>query len=125
MPLPRSVARANKRYLNHVVRPVARFLPFLAVVHHVGRVSGREYAIPVNVFRSGDDLIVPITYSSQADWVRNVLASGWCEVEHRGRRARVAQVRLEVDREKPWAPKAIRMFLSRLGVHEILRLSPE
>ncbi len=122
MPLPRTVARLNKRFLNRVIRPVARLLPFLAVVHHVGRVSGRAYAVPVNIFRDGDDIIVPLTYSSESDWVKNVLAAGWCELETRGQRIRMTRVVLETDREKRWAPGVIRFFLGRIGVHEVMRL---
>jgi deazaflavin-dependent oxidoreductase (nitroreductase family) len=122
MPLPRSVDRANKRFLNHLVRPLSRYLPILAVVHHIGRRSGREYAIPVNVFRDGEDIIVPLTYGSGSDWVRNVLTAGHCELEHRGRRWRMGSVQLEIDREKRWAPWFIRAALDRIGVHEVMRL---
>jgi deazaflavin-dependent oxidoreductase (nitroreductase family) len=125
MPLPRSVARFNKRVPNHVVRPIARRLPFLAIVHHRGRATGRAYSVPVNIFRDGDDIIVPLTYSSEADWVKNVLAAGWCEIETGGRRVRIDRVRLETDREKLWAPDVVRFFLGRLGVHEVLRLGTE
>lgn len=121
MPLSRAVARANKRILNHAVRPIARRLPFLAVVHHVGRRTGRPYAVPVNVFRDGDDIVVPLTYGSGSDWVRNVLAAGECDLEHSGRRIHMS-VRLETDRDKPWAPWIVRRMLGALDVHEVVRL---
>lgn len=123
MPLPRSVALFNKRYANRLVRPIARIVPFLAVIHHVGRLSGREYAIPVNIFRDGNDIIVPLTYSSDTDWVKNVLAAEWCEIETGRKRMRTQRVRLETDHDKRWAPGVIKVFLNRLGVHEIMRFS--
>jgi deazaflavin-dependent oxidoreductase (nitroreductase family) len=123
LPLPRSVALFNKRVANRVVRPIARYAPILAVVHHTGRRTGASYAIPVNVFHEGEDIIIPLTYGSGSDWVRNVLASGRCTLEHKGRMREFDDVRLEVDRAKPWAPAAIRWFLARLDVHEIIRLS--
>lgn len=122
MPLPRVVARSNKRFANRLIKPLARRLPFLAVVHHVGRRSGRHYAIPVNVFHDGNDIVVPLTYGSGSDWVRNVLAAGECELEHRGRRRRMVDVRLEIDREKPWAPWVIRRMLGALDVQEVVRM---
>ena len=122
MPVPRSVARFNKRFANRAVRPIARYLPFLAVVHHTGRRTGTAYAIPVNVFRDGADIIVPLTYGSGADWVRNVLKAGHCTLEHQGRMLAFDDVTLEVDRAKPWAPWSIRKMLAALGVDEIIRL---
>jgi deazaflavin-dependent oxidoreductase (nitroreductase family) len=123
MPLPQWLARSNKNVANRVIGPVARYLPLFAVVHHVGRVSGREYAVPVNIFRDGEEYVIALTYSSDVDWVKNVLAVGWCEVETRGRRIRLESAWVEVDREKRWAPGIVRFFLNRLGVHETLRLT--
>ncbi len=122
MPLPRAIARSNKRFANRLVRPIARRLPFLAVVHHVGRRSGRHYAVPVNVFRDGADIVVPLTYGPGSDWVRNVLAVGECELEHQGRHMRMVDVRMETDRGKPWAPWLIRRILGALDVHLVVRM---
>lgn len=123
MPLPRSVAVFNKYAANRVLRYPARFLPAMAMVHHVGRRSGRRYAIPVNIFRDGDDYIVPLTYGSRSDWVRNVIEAGGCDIETRGRRLRLTNPHVEIDREKPWAPGLIRVGLRWLDVHEVLRLT--
>lgn len=76
MPLPRVVARSNKRFANHLTRPLARRLPYLAVVHHVGRRSGRHYATPVNVFQDGEDIVVPLPYGSVSDWVCRRVRAG-------------------------------------------------
>lgn len=32
--------------------------------------------------RSGNDFVIALTYGSQADWVKNVLASGRATIEH-------------------------------------------
>lgn len=122
MPLPRVVARSNKRFANHLTRPLARRLPYLAVVDHVGRRSGRHYATPVNVFQDREDIVVPLPYGSDSDWVRNVLAAGECELEHRGRRFHMTHVRLETDREKPWTPWIVRRILALLKVDEVVRM---
>ena len=44
----------NRWLANPVARPIARRLPLLALVHHVGRTSGRRYATPIMAFRSGE-----------------------------------------------------------------------
>ena len=56
----------------------------LAVVHHVGRRSGRAHATPLAVHRRGDRLYVPLTYGPNARWCLNVMAAGTCRVELHG-----------------------------------------
>ncbi|MGH2766055.1 MAG: nitroreductase family deazaflavin-dependent oxidoreductase, partial [Actinomycetota bacterium] len=85
MPLPGWLARFNRVATNHVTRPLARWLPGFAVVVHRGQRSGRTYRTPVNLFRSHDRYLIALTYGRDRDWVRNVLATGGCDVETRGR----------------------------------------
>ena len=85
MPLPRSIARVNRRVTNRLLGGLAQRLPGFGVVVHKGRTSGRQYRTPVNVFRRGDRYIIALTYGPNADWVRNVLADGGCTLETRGR----------------------------------------
>ena len=47
-----------------------------AVVHHVGRRSGRPYAAPVVAQPTEDGFIVLLPYGTEADCVRNLLAAG-------------------------------------------------
>lgn len=74
MPLPRSVARFNKRWTNRFMEPLARKAGGFAVVHHVGRKSGRSYSTPINTFPHQGHHLVALTYGPRADWYRNVLA---------------------------------------------------
>ena len=62
------------RYLNRFTRPMARRLPGFAILTHRGRSTGRTYQTPINVFRRGDDYFFFLTYGSDAQWVKNVLA---------------------------------------------------
>jgi hypothetical protein len=52
MPLPRSVARFNRRVTNQITGPLAPYAPGFGVIIHTGRKSGRQNRTPVNVFRS-------------------------------------------------------------------------
>jgi deazaflavin-dependent oxidoreductase (nitroreductase family) len=61
-----------------------RLLPLYAVIHHRGRVSGREYSTPVVVLRSGDFLLFPLAFGEGAGWVRNLVAAGGGTVRWRG-----------------------------------------
>ncbi|HKO32431.1 MAG TPA: nitroreductase family deazaflavin-dependent oxidoreductase [Candidatus Limnocylindria bacterium] len=105
-------------------RLVAGHLPLFGVIRHIGRHSGRSRRAPVNVFRDGDDYLVALTYSSQVDWVRNVLAAGGCELETGGRVVRLTDPELFVDPQRRLMPFPVRQFLGLVNVTEFLRLRP-
>ena len=75
MPLPRWLARVNRRATNRLLGPPAARLPLFGVILHRGSSSGLLYRTPVNVFRANDDFVVALTYG-RTDWLNNVLAAG-------------------------------------------------
>ncbi|GAB2648129.1 nitroreductase family deazaflavin-dependent oxidoreductase [Prescottella soli] len=121
MPLPRSLARANRAGLNRAVVRIAGHLPGFAVVDHRGRRSGRRYRTPVNAFRIGNGYRFAMTYGTDSDWVRNVLAAGECDVEVRGHVVHLVEPRLEVDRAARWAPAPVALVLRQLGADSYLQ----
>lgn len=122
MPLPRSLARFNKRATNHVTRLVAGRLPGFAIVEHRGRTSGREYRTPVNAFRRAGGFELALTYGRDADWIANVDAAGNARLEYRGRTYAVDSPRI-VDIEEAHAiPGWVRAILDRLHVDSVLVL---
>src|SRR5579859_652805 len=123
MPLPRSVARFNRRVTNRVLGPLAPHLPGFGVVIHRGRRSGRSYRTPVNVFGRPGGVVVALTYGPSADWVRNVLANDGCTLEMRGRRLRLRSPRLIHDESARSVPPMLRP-VGRIGhVVDFLDLS--
>lgn len=111
------------RYLNRFMLPLARRLPAFAVLTHRGRTSGRTYRTPVNVFRRGDDYFVFLTYGSDVQWVKNVLAGGSCSIETRGRLVELVEPELITDPELRPAPPPVRFVEQRLaGVTQYLRM---
>lgn len=125
MPIPKSVARFNKRFTNRLTLKVAGYLPWFAIVSHVGRKSGRAYRTPVNAFRTDDGYIIALTYGSESDWVKNVLAAGSCELQTRGWWVRLYNPRVETDRSKGWAPLPVKFILDLVNVPQYMRLSSE
>ncbi len=123
MPLPRSLARANRRVTNHLLGGLATRLPLFGVVVHTGRRSRRQYRTPVNVFRRGDRYIIALTYGSNADWVRNVLANGGCALESRGRTLRLSRPRLFHDESRRAVPAPVRLILGIINVYDFLELT--
>jgi deazaflavin-dependent oxidoreductase (nitroreductase family) len=104
---------------NRVLGPAARRLPGFAIVHHVGRRSGRAFTTPVNLFRHGDEYVIALTYGADSQWVRNVLAAGAFEVETRGRIVRLANPVIVHDRTL--VPAGVRQVLGLINVGEFLR----
>jgi deazaflavin-dependent oxidoreductase (nitroreductase family) len=122
MPLPRTLARWNKVGLNRVTRHVALWMPGFGVVVHAGRHSGRRYQTPVNVFPAGDGYLLALTYGSDSDWVKNVLAAGGCELTTRGRTVRLASPQLIHDENRRGIRPLERNVLRLLDVADFLSL---
>jgi hypothetical protein len=66
MPAPRWLARFNLQVTNRLLGPLARHMPGMGVVVHVGRKAHRQYRTPVLVFRRGDRLIIALTYGHES-----------------------------------------------------------
>jgi deazaflavin-dependent oxidoreductase (nitroreductase family) len=123
MPLPRSIARMNRRVTNHLLSGLATRLPGFGVVVHTGRRSLRQYRTPVNVFRRGDRYIIALTYGPNADWVRNVLAHGGCTLETQGRTLHLSRPHLYHDESRRPVPAPVRLVLGLVNVNDFLELT--
>jgi deazaflavin-dependent oxidoreductase (nitroreductase family) len=105
------------------LRHVAPRLPAFGILTYRGRRTGRIYRTPVNVFRRGDAYFFFLTYGSDAQWVKNVLAAGSCSIETRGRVVELVDPELVVDPELRPAPRLVRFLERRIaGVTEYLRM---
>jgi deazaflavin-dependent oxidoreductase (nitroreductase family) len=62
-----------------------RFFPLWAVVHHRGRKTGRELAVPVAVQAPPGAFVIVLPWGPGTNWVRNVQAAGGCTIRWRGR----------------------------------------
>ncbi|MGH3095720.1 MAG: nitroreductase family deazaflavin-dependent oxidoreductase [Streptosporangiales bacterium] len=123
MPLPRTLAQFNRVGLNRITGRIAPWLPGFGVVAHVGRRSGRTYRTPVNVFRRPGGYVVALTYGADADWVKNVLAAGGCELTTRGRTVRLSHPEIEHDETRCAVPAfLVRQVLTLANVTDFLAL---
>ena len=91
MPLPRALRRIG-RFLNPAMMPLARRVPPLAVIHHIGRKSGRAYQNPVLAFETEQGWIVTLAYGPDVQWARNLQSAGGGELTRAGKRYRVGAV---------------------------------
>ena len=122
MPLPRSLARFNKRATNHVTRLVAGRLPGFAIVEHRGRRSGNGYRTPVNAFRRTGGFELALTYGRDADWIANIQAAGTAHLEYRGRTYAVDSPRIVDLGAAEAVPGWVRAILDRLDVDSVMLL---
>jgi deazaflavin-dependent oxidoreductase (nitroreductase family) len=123
MPAPRWVARFNRSVTNRLTGPLAPWLPGFGVVIHTGRRTGTRYRTPVNVFSGADGgFVIALTYGPEAEWVRNVLASGGCALQTRGRTVTLSRPRLVHDPRQRAVPPPVRVVLGLLHVSDFLRL---
>jgi deazaflavin-dependent oxidoreductase (nitroreductase family) len=119
---------ALRPFVRRVVNPVARrfagWLPGFGIVVHRGRTSGREYRTPVNVFRRDGAYLVALTYGSDADWVRNVLAADACTIRTRGRDVALTRPEVIRDPSRRLVPLPVRLVLALDDASEFLWLEP-
>lgn len=96
---------------------------YASVIRHVGRTSGREYETPIGAIATGDGFVVALPYGAEADWLKNLLASGSATIVNEGSTYRVDQPRVVTMAEAidDFPPKEQRM-LRVFGVDESLRV---
>ena len=94
MHIPHFMRRVNRLFTNPVMGTFAWLVPPLAVVHHVGRKSGRRYRSPVVAFRADTGFVIPMTYGRDVDWARNIIGAKGCELERSGRRVTLRNPRI-------------------------------
>jgi deazaflavin-dependent oxidoreductase (nitroreductase family) len=112
MHFPRFMRSVNRVFTNPLLGTFAWFVPPLAVAHHVGRKSGKAYRSPVVAFRTSKGFVIPLTYGTDVDWGRNLLAAGGGEVEQMGRRYKLSKPRI-VNRDSAYRqlPPGVRSVL--------------
>lgn len=123
MPIPRTVARFNRYVTNPIVRRFAGWVPSFCIMTHIGRRTGRQYRIPLNVLRTEDGFVFALTYGPGADWVKNVVTAGTCAVRYRSEDFRLEDPEfLATETGMSHMPAPVRVMLRLLDVTEFLHL---
>jgi F420H(2)-dependent quinone reductase len=92
-PVVKIVIRPMTKVLNPLIVKLAgrRHFRMAAQVRHVGRRSGRTYTTPVSARRSGDMVMIALTFGNQSDWSRNLRSAGGGSVRIEGQDYQVTQ----------------------------------
>jgi len=119
----RWLAKINIAFTNRITSMFAGWLPGFGILAHVGRKSGKVYRTPINVFRASNGLIIALTYSSQSEWVKNVLAAGGCELKTRGKKYQLSAPKVVRDPTRQRFPIPVRVVLRIVGADEYMELT--
>jgi deazaflavin-dependent oxidoreductase (nitroreductase family) len=119
----RWLAKINIAVTNRITGLFAGWLPGFGILTHVGRKSGKVYRTPVNVFRAPNGFIIALTYSSQSEWVKNVLAAGGCELKTRGKTYQLSAPNVVRDPTRRQFPVPARLVLRVVGADEYMEVS--
>ncbi len=121
MPLPRSLARFNRRVTNRILGSLPRRLSPFVTVSHVGRVTGRVYTVLLASFDTPTGVVLTPTYGPQADWVKNLFQAESFRMDRRGETRVFAAPRL-VGREEAWPhlPRLVRLAMRVLRIQDFV-----
>jgi len=114
----------NKRTLNRLTRKFASlsFGPF-ALVHHIGRRSGKPYETPIMVKPLKDGFIIALTYGPDVDWYRNVMAAGKCTITWHRKDYPVGQIApAEASSSRRMFPFPLRQILGMMGTKDFVTM---
>ena len=123
------VLRPMTKVLNPLIRKLAgrRHFWMAAQIWHVGRRSGRRYMTPVGARRSGDLVVIPLTFGNRSDWSQNVRAAGGCSIRLKGRDYQATRPEfLGVQEAQPLVRSAFspleRASFRMLGIRQVMSL---
>jgi len=119
----RWLAKINIAFTNRITSLFAGWLPGFGILTHAGRKSGKVYRTPINVFRASNGFIIALTYSSQSEWVKNMLAAGGCELKTRGKTYQLSAPKVVRDSTGRRFPVLVRVVLRIVGANEYMELS--
>ena len=123
------VMRPMTKVLNPLIVKLAgrRHFHMAAQIRHVGRRSGRTYITPVSARRSGDTVLIALTFGNQSDWSRNVRSAGGGSIRIEGEDFDVTQPQVMSRQEaKPLVQSAFspleRAGFRMLGIKQVMVL---
>jgi deazaflavin-dependent oxidoreductase (nitroreductase family) len=110
--------------VNPLTRHLAgrRFVTVWGLISYRGRRSGMAYTLPIAIAATPESFVIPMPFPD-AQWIRNVLAAGECDVRWNGRDWHVVEPQI-IDKAEGSAAFGLipRLSLRVLPIHNFLRL---
>lgn len=120
-----SVIKGLAKVLNPALGKIAArgWIPVWGVVVHTGRKSGRRFATPIALAKTGDGFVIPLPWGPGTDWCRNLVAARGGIVRWGGHDHVVRDPEV-VDRAAaaPAFPRLVRPLIPVVGIKRFLRV---
>lgn len=123
-PRTRFILPFTTHILNRFTRLFVHRVPGFGIIRQRGRKSGRIHRTPMNVFRDGDDYLFALTYGSDVQWVKNILAAGEADLRIGDKTIHLTRPEGFVDPKRRLMPLPVRFMLGIMRVSELLRMRP-
>jgi deazaflavin-dependent oxidoreductase (nitroreductase family) len=115
------------RSMTRPIGPIAsrfagrRLFPLYAILHHIGRTSGKPYATTVVALQTPNGFVIPLPFGDATQWAKNLFAAGGGSVRFAGRDFQVVEPRL-VDRDEARAvlPGWVWSVSGRIGLRQFV-----
>lgn len=114
----------NKYFLNRVLRVLgyASRGPF-AMIRHVGRKSGKAYETPIIVQPIEGGFVIALTYGSEVDWYRNIVAAGHCQILWHRREYTISKIEpMTAEAALPNFSRPEKAILRRVGIQHFIHM---
>ncbi len=108
-----------------LARPLAgtRWFRLWAVLHHVGRTSGRAFATPIVALPVHDGFLIPLPFGDQTQWLRNLQAADEAGLRHAGHDYVIDMPEpVELDAVAGELAAPIRFAAGHVGIHRFVRV---
>ena len=111
-------------YFNPFTRRLAKSLGLFAVIHHVGRRSGKPYETPVIVQPVTGGFVIELTYGPNVDWYKNVTAAGECSIFWRNQTYEIHHIEtLDTETGRAAFPPPMRLFMRLIGMRHYIKMT--
>ena len=108
-----------------LARPLAgtRWFRLWAVLHHVGRRSGRAYSIPVVALPVAGGFVIPLPFGDDTQWLKNIQNARQAGLRRGGHQYVIDRPELvDLDVVAAELPAPIRFASRRLGLRTFVRV---
>ena len=100
-----------------------RWFPLWGVLRHVGRTSGRAYAIPIVALPTRGGFLIPLPFGDQTQWLKNLRAAERAGLRHAGREYVIERPEvIDLKTAGPDLPAWVRFASGRVGIDRFVRV---
>lgn len=123
-PVVNAVRRTNRAFTNpRQLTKAGSPGAYASIIRHRGRKSGKAYDTPVEAIPVEDGFVISLPYGTEADWIKNVLASESATIVDEGQTYLVDRPEiLPLDEVSAHFPPNDRRRHRLFGVNQALRL---